>query len=262
MDISSVDKLYLVVLFVIPGFIGMKVYGIAVAGDKLDASKAIVDAVAFSCLNYAMFSWLIYWAQTSNLRLDYPVAYVACWVFVLLFAPILCAAALVALRRSKFIARWLPHPTGKAWDYIFSQREWFYLIITLKSGKRLGAAYGPGSFASSFPCEEQIYVEEVWDIDDAQGFTSVHTNSRGMLISGANIESIEFIGPYHEPEQADDEASAGNWAGRVSTPGEEGIPAGRGEQSGRGVPTGHGQDAATAAAAEQDQQVVRQRGSA
>ncbi|ODV43421.1 hypothetical protein AWV79_17345 [Cupriavidus sp. UYMMa02A] len=253
-DISSVDKLYLVVLFVIPGFIGMKFYGIAVAGDKLDASKAIVDAVAFSCFNYAVFSWLIYWVQTSDLKHAHPVFYVACWVFVLLFAPILCAAALVWLRRSKLVARWLPHPTGKAWDYIFSQREQFYLIITLKSGKRIGAAYGPQSFASSFPCEEQIYVEQVWDIDDAQGFMSAHTNSRGMLVSGANIESIEFIGPNHESEQTDDEASTGNCTGRVSTPA-EGIPAG-GEQGGRRIPAGNGQDAASPAAAEQDQQVV------
>lgn len=250
MDISGVDKLYLVVLFVIPGFIGMKFYGIAVAGDKLDASKAVVDAIAFSCLNYAMFSWLIYWVQTSNLKFDYPVAYVACWVFVLLFAPILCAAALIALRHSKMVARWLPHPTGKAWDYIFSRREQFYLIITLKSGKRLGAAYGPGSFASSFPCEEQIYVEEVWDVDEAQGFTRVHTNSRGMLISGANIESIEFIGPYHEPEQANDEASTGNWTGRVSTDGKARLST-DGDESGGRLPAGDWQDAAAPAAAEQ-----------
>lgn len=206
MDISSVDKLYLVVLFVIPGFIGMKFYGIAVSGDRLDASKAVVDAVAFSCLNYATFSWIIYWVQTSEIKYEHPAAYVACWVFLLLFAPILCAAAIVWLRRSKLVARWLPHPTGKAWDYIFSKREMFYLIITLKSGKRFGAAYGGQSFASSFPCEEQIYVEEVWDIDDAEGFARRHTNSRGMLISGANIESIEFIGLYCESEQADNEA--------------------------------------------------------
>jgi hypothetical protein len=253
-DISSVDKLYLAVLFIIPGFIGMKFYGIVVAGDKLDASKSIVDALAFSCLNYAVFSWAIYWAQTSELKRQYPAAYIAFWFFLLLVAPILCAVGLVVLRRSKTVARWLPHPTGKAWDYIFSKREQFYLIITLKSGKRFGAAYGESSFASSFPCEEQLYVEKVWDIDDAEGFTRMHFNSRGMLISGANIESIEFIGPYHEPEQTNEQASAGNCAGRIPTS-TEGIPT-SGKQGGRRIPAGDGQDAAAPAAAEQDQQVT------
>ncbi|MDC6294139.1 DUF6338 family protein [Ralstonia pseudosolanacearum] len=223
MDISSVDKLYLVILFIIPGFIGMKFYGLLVSGDRLDASKALVDALAFSCLNYAVFSWAIYWVQISELSASRPILYAAFWATVLFVGPVLCAIVLVTLRRAKFVARWLPHPTGKAWDYIFGTRECFYMIITLKSGKRVGATYGEGSFASNFPYDEQIYVEEVWDVDEAEGFGRRHFNSRGMLISGASIESIEFIGPHHESEQTKDDASAGDCAGRVSADAEEGV---------------------------------------
>lgn len=220
MDVLSMDKLYLAVLFIVPGFIGMKFYSILVAGDKLDASKAVVDAVAFSCLNYAIFSWAIFWAQASQLKVEHPVAYAVFWFVVLFVGPLLCSAALVCLRRSRWLSRWLPHPTGKAWDHIFGTRECFYVIITLKSGKRFGGTYGSESFASSYPYEEQIYVEETWDVDDEEGFVRRHFNSRGMFVVGANIESIEFIEPSNEPERPEETGCAGIRPGRVSTAGE------------------------------------------
>ncbi|MFB5150678.1 MULTISPECIES: DUF6338 family protein [Burkholderia] len=207
MDITTPDKLLLVVLFVIPGFVAMKTYAILTSGPRLDASKAMIDAVAFSCCNYAVFALPIYGMYRGAWATRHAVAYAVVWGCILLIGPVLCALGIFVLRRAKWLARWLPHPVDRAWDYVFGQREPFYLIITLTSGKRIGAAYGSNSFASSYPADPEIYVEEAWDVDDAEGFVRRHVQTRGLLIAGSAIESIEFIGPYDGNEQRNDETN-------------------------------------------------------
>ncbi|WP_277623049.1 DUF6338 family protein [Burkholderia seminalis] len=242
-DITSVDKLYLAVLFLIPGFVCMKTYSIF-NGERLDASKALVDALAYSCLIYAAFSWAIYWVQTIG-RYQLPLfCYVVFWTAILFLVPAGGAVSWFFLRRTRWMASLLPHPLGKAWDYVFSRREPSYVIITLTSGKRVGGAYGGDSFASSYPYDEQIYVEEVWDLDEEQGFSQRHVRSRGMLISANNIESIEFIGLYDDGQDQRQQTKDANER-RLSTA-EQGVST---EQSGGRLPTTEGQSA-TAPAAE------------
>ncbi|MFD1555766.1 DUF6338 family protein [Paraburkholderia silviterrae] len=232
MDITSVDKLLLAVVFLIPGFVAMKVYSVLTSSERLDASKALVDALAFSCLTYAAFSWAILWVREVQLAAFHPVWFGVFCVALLFIAPAIAAVALFAARRLRSVARWLPHPVGKPWDFVFSRREQAYVIVTLNSGRRIGGFYGGESFASSHPYEEQIFIETVWDIDDEQGFKEKHTRSRGMMISGANIETIEFIGLYDDDEQR--QADAGNRERRVSTNGAKGVSTD--QQGGRRVP--------------------------
>lgn len=215
MDITSVDKLYLAILFFIPGFVAMKVYSIVSASERLDASKAFVDALSFSCMIYAAFSWAILWARDAHLAADHPNWFIAFCVGLLFVAPTVSSLIFYRLRRARWVGRWLPHPVGKPWDFVFARRESFYVIIKLKSGQRIGGFYGGESFSSSAPCEEQIFIETVWDVDEDQGFVQKHVRSRGMLISGANIETIEFIGLEDDEQQP--EASTGNGAGRMAT---------------------------------------------
>ncbi|WP_186128941.1 DUF6338 family protein [Burkholderia gladioli] len=206
MDITSPDKLFLAVLFVIPGFVAMKTYAILSSGPRLDASKAVIDALAFSCCNYALFALPIYGMHQAAWSTKHPIGYAIAWGGILLIGPVLWATSVFALRRTKWVAQWLPHPVDRAWDYVFAKREPTYLIITLTSGKRIGATYGPESFASSYPADPEIYVEETWDVDEAEGFVRRHFNTRGLLIAGSAIESIEFIGPYDDDQQRNDEA--------------------------------------------------------
>lgn len=254
MDITSPDKLLLAVLFVIPGFVAMKVYAILSSGPRIDASKAVIDAVAFSCCNYAVFALPIYGMHQAVWATRHPVAYAIAWSCILLIGPVLWAAVVFALRRAKWMGRWLPHPVDRAWDYVFGKREPFYLIITLNSGKRIGATYGHSSFASSYPADPEIYVEEAWDIDDAEGFVRRHVKTRGLLISGSSIESIEFIGPYDDDQQGNDETDQGNTgdrAGRVSTDA-QGLPADEQAEPGCGIPAAD-RESATAAASEKQE---------
>ena len=87
----------------------------------------------------------------------------------------------------------MTHPIAKPWDYIFSQRKLYWIKITLKSGKLIGGKYGENSFSSSYPEEEQIYLEETWIITDGGGFDRPKNRTSGILISSSEILYIEFI---------------------------------------------------------------------
>lgn len=68
MDIWSLDKLALFIAFVIPGFITMKVYGLLAATGHRDSSQQLIDAVAYSCLNYAVLAFPILALESSNAK--------------------------------------------------------------------------------------------------------------------------------------------------------------------------------------------------
>lgn len=57
MDIWSLDKLALFIAFVIPGFITMKIYWLLAATGHRDSPQQLIDAVAYSCINYAVLAF-------------------------------------------------------------------------------------------------------------------------------------------------------------------------------------------------------------
>jgi hypothetical protein len=81
----------------------------------------------------------------------------------------------------------------KSWDYHFAKEEPYWILITLKNGNRTGGFFGAHSFASSFPAEEDLYIEELWVIDDEGRFKQQIENSGGCLIRRNDINLIEFF---------------------------------------------------------------------
>jgi hypothetical protein len=191
MNIWEPKALVLFILFFVPGFIALKVYDLLVPGEVRKPADSVVEAVAYSCVNYAVFSWLIYldfrfdWANSS------PSYHAGLLVFLLLISPIGLSVGLWYLRQRKFMQRIVRHPLPRPWDYVFSKGEWYWIIIELKDGKRVGGVYNTDSFASSFPHAEQIYLEECWEVSD-RAFLKPIDRSKGIIISNENIRSIEF----------------------------------------------------------------------
>ena len=146
MDIWQANKLLLFILFVIPGFVALKAYGRLVPRQARDSSQQIIDAIAYSCINYALLFWPIYEIEAHDLRSRQPGAYIAFYVFVVLVAPIIWALAFKKMRESQLFQAALPHPTGRPWDYVFSQRQPYWVIATLKDGTRVGGRYDSRSF--------------------------------------------------------------------------------------------------------------------
>lgn len=205
-DIFQFNKLLLAVLFLIPGFVCAKVYATCAGMASPDAGKSLVEALAFSCLTYGLASPFIYLAIHYQWT-EITWAAFFLWPALLFVLPAALAIFWVKARKWRCLQNFMPHPIGKAWDFVFGQRRCYYVIVTLKSGRRIGGVYGESSFTSSGLSEEQIYIETIWEIDEEQGFLNRRDHSCGILISHDRIETIEFIWPDNVEQQNNEESS-------------------------------------------------------
>lgn len=192
MDIWEIDKLLLFIAFVIPGFISIKAYQLAFPGAERATSDQLIDAVAYSSVNYALLIFPIISIESSSLKESCKFLYYLFYVFVLFLAPILWVILWKFLRTRDFFQRNAPHPTAKPWDYVFSQRKPYWIKVTLKDGTVIAGRYAEKSFASSAPAEEQIYLEETWVLNDKGGFERKKNNTAGVIILSSEISHIEL----------------------------------------------------------------------
>ncbi|MDW7774671.1 MAG: DUF6338 family protein [Desulfobulbaceae bacterium] len=193
MNIWEESKLILFIAFVVPGFIAIKAYELLSPSRYIDSSKQIIDAISYSCLNYVILLWPIYMVETSNLRANHPNLYVLFYIFVMFTFPLILVFIWKQLRQNDFIQKYVPHPTQKPWDFVFSQRLTYWVIVTLKNGDKIAGMYGPNSFASSAPSEEQIYLEEYWLLNEEGGFERPVEQTAGIIILTSEIMSVELM---------------------------------------------------------------------
>lgn len=193
MDIWEVDKLVIFIAFVVPGFISLKTYALLQPADNRDTSQQLVDAVAYSSVNYALMLGPIYAVEHSSLQTCSPTLYVLFYVLVLLVAPVFWAWAFLRLRKTQLFQRSVAHPTGKPWDFVFSQRKHYWVIATLNDGRQIAGKFAGKSFASSSPSPEQIYLEEAWLMSEVGGFERARNDSAGIIILAKEIATLELF---------------------------------------------------------------------
>lgn len=198
MDIWDGNKFALFIGFVVPGFIAIKVYELLSPSSQPDSSKQLIDAVSYSCLNYAILLWPIFLVESGGIKSSHPQLYILFYMAVLFLSPVLIVFAWKFLRETEWVQKFVPHPTQKPWDYVFGQRRTYWVIVTLKNGEKIAGMYGPDSFASSAPSEEQIYLEEQWILNRDGGFERKAEQTLGIIILSSEIRSVEFM---HSGEQ-------------------------------------------------------------
>lgn len=138
MDIFESGKLVLFIIFVIPGFVSIKAYELFFPASSKEAADRIVDAIAYSCVNYSFLFLPIYLVEKNNISSNHFVFYLIFYVFVILGFPVLMAYAWKKMRESKLFQRNMAHPTEKPWDFVFSQRKSYWMKITLNDGRVIG----------------------------------------------------------------------------------------------------------------------------
>jgi hypothetical protein len=193
MDLWQTDKLVLFVAFVVPGFVALKTYELLVPRAARDSAQQVIDAVAYSCINYALLFWPIYEVQAHGIATSSPRLYALFYAFVLLLAPVSWACLFVWLRNSQFFQSSLPHPTGKPWDFVFGQRQPYWVIVTLKDGRKVAGRYDSKSFASSAPAPEQLYLQEAWVLNADDGFDRSRSETAGILVLASDVVTIELF---------------------------------------------------------------------
>jgi hypothetical protein len=175
-----------------PGFISLKVYNLLCPGKLPDFSTQMFSSIMYSCLSYAIH--LPIYLISATLQ-DFSVItwkHVLFITSLILIFPALIPIAWLFIRKIEWVNNFLPHPTNSPWDYVFSQRNFYWLIVTLKDGTILGGKYGAGSFSSSYPEDPQIFISEQWLVDQ-EGFIRKVNDSSGIMILSKDIKTIEFF---------------------------------------------------------------------
>ena len=190
LNIWEVDKFFLFFIFVIPGFVAIKAYGLFNPVSSMDSSKKIIESIIYSSINYAIigYPFLFIISYTNNIVLIFITS-----IFSLFIFPIIIAFLFTKVRKLDFFLNNAPHPTPKAWDFIFKKRQTFWVIVELNDGSKIGGLYGSNSFTSNYPESEQIYLEEKWVLDGNDGFDRIREGSSGVLIVTSQIKTIEFF---------------------------------------------------------------------
>lgn len=220
--IGTLDGLYIALAFIVPGFVFSAVRNQFTTGRERQGSEQVFRYIAYSAFNYAIFSGVIY------LVLDHyssPFARAAMWFFVILIGPAITGTLSGAsiqndwVRKSLHRVKLRPvHVVPSAWDYKFGRMEGQWVLITLKNDLKFAGYCGVASFASSDMAERDLYIEQVFDIDDENRWTPTR---KSVLVCSGEIRTIEFWPVAKENENVETNpvtADASNGA--------KGVPAG------------------------------------
>ncbi|KFK96603.1 MULTISPECIES: DUF6338 family protein [unclassified Serratia (in: enterobacteria)] len=193
MEILDLNKILIFMFFVIPGFISLKVYAVLIPSVNKTSSEQMIDAVAYSCINYAVWGLPFFYFYINGYVDSGSIIFYVYGFFLLFVFPSLNPGGLILLRKWDFVAKRLPHPTGKPWDYFFSLRLNCWVVVTLNDGSKIGGAYRGDAFASSAPEPEQIYLSEHWVVNGDGGFERSREDTLGILILSSDIRTVEFF---------------------------------------------------------------------
>ena len=88
----------------------------------------------------------------------------------------------------------LAHHIPAAWDYAFSKlNRGTFVWVKLHSGTEYAGKMGARSFASSSTAERDLYLEEVWQINEENKPWTRLEPFRGVLLCGRDIQRIEIF---------------------------------------------------------------------
>jgi Family of unknown function (DUF6338) len=195
---TSFNQVLILVLFIVPGFVAMRVKRVAYPSVEPTAGTAVLDSLALSCVVYALVSPLLYLSYFQRWYVTKPVRFALLALFVLLILPCVLSVLYVwstTTGKWVWLRGWLgfPHPDPTAWDYHFRKGEAHWIWLTFKSGQVMAGLYGPNSFASSFPQRQDVFIEKLLALDENAKVMGWKEDSAGALINMENLERIEFF---------------------------------------------------------------------
>ena len=79
-----------------------------------------------------------------------------------------------------------------AWDFKFANMEVEWVIVTLNNNKTVAGYMDDNSCASSNENDRDLYIKEVYKIDDNGKWKRVE-NTDGILIKAEQVKYIEFF---------------------------------------------------------------------
>ena len=201
MTISGFDALFYTLAFLVPGFILQLTLSTFVPQKEEQTDLSLLRFLALSCVNYALWAWLVFLIVRTDFYLVHPYWTAAAWSVIILVSPALLGLLLAHFSQKETLRRLLQrigfapiHEIPTAWDYKFSRTESaLWVLVTLKDGARVAGLFGSRSLASSKSGERDLYIQKVYKIPSTGTWQPV-SRSEGILLMGDQIKHIEFWG--------------------------------------------------------------------
>lgn len=197
------DNLYLILGFIIPGFIVLFIRSQFVTGRSLSHSSALLTYLTVSVVYYALVLPVIDLAPSIQ-QSSHGKA--LAWFALILAGPAILGLLLgVNIQTDAFrrFLRWCGlnpvHVIPTAWDWKFGGMPEQWVLVTLRDGTRFAGFCGSDSFMSSDPEERDIYVERIYDIEEDDRW--VPRGEKGLPVAASEVRTIEFW-PYNPKEKA------------------------------------------------------------
>jgi hypothetical protein len=222
----SPEVLNLLVLFVMPGVVARVVYDRLVPAERRKLTDEFLGFITFSVLHFGLFQWLFDLVSAPSIEGNGAAWRTIGRIFFIVILPAGEAVAGATVLTSRWLNRWVVSPIPKPWDFYFGQRKTCWVILRLKSGRMIGGYFGDNSYATSYPSPEQVYLEEVWQLDESGHFVKRIEESCGAIVSFSECETMEMLRvteSSNDGQKISSGTEAGE-AGRVS-PHNRGIPA-------------------------------------
>lgn len=204
--LNNLTALFFLLAFAVPGFVFDAVVSSFIPGKESGNQRALLKYMTYSCLNYALWSWLIYLVISTQFFFANPLNSAIAWAYVTLLAPAIGGIVYSKMHQSGSINHIsghlglrLIHRIPTSWDWIFSQTTGVWVIVILKDGTKIAGVFQPGSFASSDPTERDLFLSNVYYYHEDAPWEPIPRN-RGMLIRGDEIKYIQFFGEGEQPD--------------------------------------------------------------
>ncbi|NLS74665.1 hypothetical protein E3H11_38495 [Bradyrhizobium brasilense] len=197
-DLKSIESVYLVLAFVVPGMIITFVRAQFFTGRMRSLSESIVTYLAVTVLYYGLAAPVVEYV----LSIQEPGRQkIFAWVGLIILLPALLGLVLGILGQNDIFRRLLQlcrinpvHATPAAWDYAFARlRGDHFVLVTLSDGSTVGGVYGGRSFASSDPAERDLFLQEIYDVDG--GSWKKRTEPQAILIPAKEIKHVQIWNP-------------------------------------------------------------------
>ena len=197
---DSVQAVALGIAFFLPGFIAGKVFELCFPRTQRLERVRLLEYVTLSCLNYAVWSWLILlviWSQFWETR---PVLFLLYVLLVLLVSPLFLGVGMAVATEKQWFSSLAarlgiaaPQHLGTAWEWFFRthRHSRWWLVIRLRSGKIAYGFFGWNSYMGSDRDQRDLYLEAECKVDEKGKFRVIkHTG--GLYIRYDDVEGIGF----------------------------------------------------------------------
>ncbi len=188
------------VAFIIPGSIVISITRRVIPKKENEYNTKILEYFIYSFLNFFMWSILIYNIY-SNIN-SWKEHYVLLWLTLLMIiflSPVAIALIVIQIAQKDVIRKICIYfdltsvdTEPSAWDFKFKNISSEWAIVTLKNDKIISGFLGSLSYISQNEKERDIYISEVFEIDENNKWTR-KKNTDGILIKAEEIKYIEFF---------------------------------------------------------------------